>query len=288
MLLAVPNVSEGRDAETLRAIGDALTQGGARVLDIHADPDHHRAVFTLAGRPGTLAPAVLEGARVAAERIDITNHPGRHPHVGALDVAPVVYLAKDDRGAAVAEALVLGDLIGETLGVPVLLYGALSNGRTRAELRKGGPHELARRLDAAELTPDFGPPHAHPTAGATLVTARPPLVAFNLELAAPATEEDARKIAAAIREGGPEGLPGVKAIGLSLPARKNVAQVSLNVENPHAIPLARIVQTVARYAPISEAELVGLAPANAFDGFPSDLPVRNRRTLEETLSAADE
>jgi len=288
VLLAVPNVSEGRDAETLRAIGDALTQGGARVLDIHADPDHHRAVFTLAGRPGTLAPAVLEGARVAAERIDITNHPGRHPHVGALDVAPVVYLAKDDRGAAVAEALVLGDLIGETLGVPVLLYGALSNGRTRAELRKGGPHELARRLDAAELTPDFGPPHAHPTAGATLVTARPPLVAFNLELAAPATEEDAKQIAAAIREGGPEGLPGVKAIGLSLPARKNVAQVSLNVENPHAIPLARIVQTVARYAPISEAELVGLAPANAFDGFPSDLPVRNRRTLEETLSAADE
>ena len=288
MLLAVPNVSEGRDAETLRAIGDALTQGGARVLDIHADPDHHRAVFTLAGRPGTLAPAVLEGARVAAERIDITNHPGRHPHVGALDVAPVVYTDQHQRGAAVAEALVLGDLIGETLGVPVLLYGALSNGRTRAELRKGGPHELARRLDAAELTPDFGPPHAHPTAGATLVTARPPLVAFNLELAAPATEEDARKIAAAIREGGPEGLPGVKAIGLSLPARKNVAQVSLNVENPHAIPLARIVQTVARHAPISEAELVGLAPANAFDGFPSDLPVRNRRTLEETLSAADE
>jgi glutamate formiminotransferase / 5-formyltetrahydrofolate cyclo-ligase len=180
---------------------------------------------------------------------------------------------------------VLGDLLGDELGVPVLLYGALAGGRTRAELRKGGPDELSRRLERGELAPDFGPPHAHATAGATLVAARPPLVAFNVELAPPATEDDARRIAAAIREGGPEGLPGLRAIGLALPARGGVAQVSCNVEDHRATRLADVVTAVARHAPVAEAEVVGLPPAAAFEGFPDDLPVRNRRTLEEALSS---
>jgi glutamate formiminotransferase/glutamate formiminotransferase/formiminotetrahydrofolate cyclodeaminase len=286
VLLAVPNVSEGRDQAVLDAIGAAFAAGGARVLDLHADPDHHRSVFTLAGEPGTLATALAKGTAAAVERIDISAHPGLHPHVGAVDVVPVVHLDAAHRGAACAEALVAAELIGSGLGVPVLLYGELASGRTRAELRRGGPARLATRLAKGDLQADFGPPEAHPTAGASLVAARPPLIAFNLELAPPATLEDAKSIAARIRESGADGLPGVRAIGLTLPARGGVAQVSCNVEDHLAVPLARLVEAVARHAPVTEAEVVGLPPAAAFDGFPGDLRVRGRRTLEDALAQA--
>ncbi|HEX7299369.1 MAG TPA: hypothetical protein VF257_10190 [Solirubrobacteraceae bacterium] len=282
MLLAVPNVSEGRDPDVLAAIGDAFAAAGARVLDLHADPDHHRAVFTLAGEPGALHVAVADGARVATERIDLTRHAGLHPHVGAVDVAPIVFRAPEQRGAAVAEALALADALGQ-LGLPVFLYGALGDGRTRAELRRGGSEALGRRM-ADGLRPDFGPPALHPTAGATLVAARPPLVAFNLELAPPATEEDARRIAAALRETGAHGLPGLRAIGLSLAARAGVAQVSCNVEDHGALPLAALLEAVERHAVVAEAELVGLAPQAALEGWPERVPIRNRATLEERLS----
>jgi glutamate formiminotransferase len=283
VLLAVPNVSEGRDRDVLAAIGDAFAAGGARVLDLHTDPDHHRAVFTLAAAPGALHTALATGAHAAIERIDLTDHAGLHPHVGAIDVAPVVFRAAHQQGAAVAEALVLADALGE-LGVPVFLYGALADGRTRAELRRGGTEGLARRM-ADGLRPDFGPPAPHPTAGATLVAARPPLVAFNLELAPPATEKDARRIAAGLRETGAEGLPGLRAIGLSLAARGGVAQVSCNVEDHEALVLAALLEAVERHAVVAEAELVGLAPQAAFAGWPERVPIRNRATLEERLSS---
>jgi glutamate formiminotransferase / 5-formyltetrahydrofolate cyclo-ligase len=282
LLLAVPNVSEGRDERVLDAIGDAFSAGGARVLDLHADPDHHRAVFTLAAQPGALHAALTSGARAAIERIDVTAHAGLHPHVGAIDVAPVAFRTPDQRGAATAEALVLGDALGQ-IGVPVFLYGALAGGRTRAELRRGGPQGLASRM-ADGLRPDFGPPALHRTAGATLVAARPPLVAFNLELAPPATEDDARRIAAVLREGGPEGLPGLRAIGLELRARGQIAQVSCNVEDHRALPLVELLHAVERHAVVAEAELVGLAPEAAFAGWPQRVEIRNRATIEERLS----
>jgi glutamate formiminotransferase len=276
LLLAVPNVSEGRDRQTIDAIAQAFTSAGdARLLDTHADPDHHRSVYTLAGYPGHLSSALLAGARVAIERIDVgagrdPANTGQHPHVGAVDVVPIVYLNASQRGAACAEALVVGADIGERLGVPVFLYGALASGRTRAELRQGGVGELGERVSAGELRPDFGPPRLHPTAGATLVAAREPLVAFNLELAPPATVEDARRLAGAIREGGSEGLPGVRAIGLSLRGG-SVAQVSTNVERPLEVPLRAVVEAVAKHADVACAELVGLAPRAALLGFPADL-----------------
>jgi glutamate formiminotransferase/glutamate formiminotransferase/formiminotetrahydrofolate cyclodeaminase len=271
-LLAVPNVSEGRDAAALDAIGAAFAAGGARVLDVHADADHHRAVFTLAGAPGELAPAVLAGARTALERVDVSAHDGVHPRVGALDVAPIVHLDDAARGAACAEALVLGDLLGRELDLPVLLYGALAGGRTRAELRRGGADALGDRLRHGELHPDFGPGERHPTGGVALVAARPPLVAFNLELAPPATLDDARRIAAGIREGGSEGLAGVRALGLEL-AQRRIAQVSTNVEDPRATPLRAVVEAVRAHAPVAAVELVGLAPAVAFADFPDDVPI---------------
>jgi glutamate formiminotransferase len=285
VLLAVPNVSEGRDAVAVAEIADAFAAGGAKLLDIHSDPDHHRSVVTLKGEPGLLSHALLAGAREAVDRIDLNAHRGLHPHVGALDVAPVVHLDRATRGAACAEALVAADLIATELAIPVFLYGALAGGRTRAELRRGGLPELARRMRAGELEPDFGPPEPHPTAGATLVAARPPLIAFNVELAAPATKTDAMGIAAGIREGGPAGLPGVRAIGLELAARGGVPQVSLNVEDHERTSLADVVAAIARHAPIAQAELVGLAPAAAFEGFPDDIPVRNRRTIEEAVGS---
>jgi glutamate formiminotransferase / 5-formyltetrahydrofolate cyclo-ligase len=273
MLLAVPNVSEGRDDATIDAIKDALEASpGVRLLDVHRDPDHNRSVFTLAGAPGTLAPAMLALARVAVERIDVHRHEGVHPHVGALDVAPIVYRGEADRGAACAEALVVGDLLARHLELPTLLYGVLAQGRTRAQLRRGGPGELQRRLADGELEPDFGPPRAHPRGGATLVAARPPLVAFNVTLAPPADVATARAIAARIREGGPDGMPGLRAIGLRLERQQEI-QISMNVERPREAPLRDVIAAIRRHVPLAAAELVGLAPQAALDGFPEDLPI---------------
>jgi glutamate formiminotransferase/glutamate formiminotransferase/formiminotetrahydrofolate cyclodeaminase len=286
-LLAVPNFSEGRDEDTIAALERALAPAPGRdatlrLLDVHSDADHHRSVFTLAGAPGALAGAVLAGAAVACERIDVVarsaaagSQGGRHPHVGATDVAPIVYLDESARGAACAEALVLADRIGSELGVPVFLYGELTRGehgreRSRAELRRGGVAGLGERM-VTGVRPDFGPGRLHPRAGATLVAARPPLVAFNVELAAPATLEDARAIAAQVREGGEHGLPGLRAI--AVPLSGGEAQVSMNVEQPLRVPLAGIVREIAALAPVARAELVGLAPAAALAGFPADVPM---------------
>ncbi len=338
LLLAVPNVSEGRDARALDAIAAAFADGPAtRLLDRHTDPDHHRTVLTVAGAPGSLARALVAGAATVSQLVEVmrdaaavtqpaqpvpSDRPrGEHPHVGALDVVPIVYLDPALRGAACAEALVVADLIGTQLQIPVFLYGQLAGGRTRAQLRRGGPAGLRARIAAGEQRPDFGPATLHPRAGATLVAAREPLVAFNLELAPPATVADARRIAALIREGGPEGLPGLRAIGVALRSRRapatpnasseppagstpkqpshnprvespgldaqHIAQVSLNVERPLEVPLAAVVEAVRRHAPVAAAELVGLAPAAALQGFPTDVPLPafdpKRHVIENAL-----
>jgi glutamate formiminotransferase / 5-formyltetrahydrofolate cyclo-ligase len=288
LLVAVPNLSEGRDRAKLERLEAAV--GAARVLDVHADPDHNRAVFTLAARQGELA-ASLEGlARAAAAEIDLRAHEGIHPHVGALDVMPVVWRSEAEHGAACAEALTAAGLVGDA-GVPVFLYGELATRPEHAEraaIRRGGPAGLAGRMAHGELVPDYGPPHAHPSAGATLATARPPLLAFNVDLASDDLEL-ARSIAAELREsnGGPKG---VRALGLYL-AERGRAQVSTNVHDHRAVPLAEIVARVRARAPVAEAELIGLAPRAAFDGFPEDVPLRGfdpeRHVLEEVLQALE-
>lgn len=285
LLMTVPNVSEGRDLATLEAIGKAFAP--ARFLDLHTDPDHDRAVFTLTAPQGALAEALVSGARSAVARIDISAHSGIHPHVGALDVMPVVYLDEERHGAAVAEALTAAALIGEQIGVPVFLYGELATRPDHAErawIRRGGPRELARRIESRELVPDFGPAAPHPTAGAVLVAARPPLVAFNVDLVT-ADLAVAKSIAAGLRESG-GGLPGVRALGLYLEHRGR-AQVSTNVHDHHAVPLREIVEYVRERAEIAETELIGLAPRAAFEGFPDDVPLRGfdpeRHILEEVL-----
>jgi glutamate formiminotransferase len=281
-LVAAPNVSEGRDLVALDAIGAAFA-GEARVLDRHVDGDHHRSVFTLAGAPAHLSRALLAGARETVARVDLDRERGVHPHVGALDVAPVVFFEPGLRGAACAEALVSAELIASELEVPVFLYGALAAGRTRAELRRGGRAALEKRIASGELTPDFGPRRLHPTAGATLVAARAPLVAFNIELAAPSDLKTAKRIAAHVRE------PGLlAAIGLTLASRGGVAQVSMNVEDPFQITLAALVERVAEHAPVSAAEIVGLVPQAALTGFPAGLELHGfdpaRQVAENALT----
>ena len=291
-LLAVPNVSEGRDSGRIAALQGAFARG-ATLLDRHSDADHDRTVFTLAaGAPG-LRDALVAGAEQAVEILDMTGYAGLHPAIGALDVCPVVWVDPADREAARTLAVEVAEQVGG-LGVPVFLYGELASRPERAErayFRNSGLAELWLRMEAGELRPDRGPGLPHRTAGATLVTARPPLAAFNVELDSD-DREVAGAIAAGLRESG-GGLPGVRAIGLLLSGGR--AQVATNVHDPLAVPLTEVVERVrALAAPLGahpvEAEVVGLVPAAALAGFPEDVPLRgfdpDAQTIESRLRPA--
>ena len=263
-LESVPNFSEGRDRETIDALATALS-GPAELLDVHADPDHNRSVFTLVGDDQTLVSALLAGIACARERIDLAQHEGAHPRIGAADVVPIVAVDPADRDRALACALVLAERIGGELGLPVFLYGESAAGRGPAFFRRGGPSELQRRIDDGELTPDFGPSRLDERAGGVIVGARRPLIAFNVNLAS-SDAAVAREIAAVVRERD-GGFPGVRALGLFL-ARAGCAQVSMNVEDYEAAALHDILARIeaeahARGVEIAAAELVGLMPAGA-------------------------
>ena len=263
-LESVPNFSEGRDRATIDAIGAALDRH-ARLLDVHSDADHNRSVFTLVGDEKERVSALLAGVRGAVERIDLGRHEGAHPRIGAADVVPVVPIMPEDMERARACALELARRIGDELRLPVFLYAELAPGRGPAFFRSGGIAELQRRLDEGELDADFGPRRLDPAAGAVLVGARPPLIAFNVNLRG-ASVRVAREIAAVVRERG-GGFAGVRALGLDLPLAGSV-QVSMNVENWEAAPLREVVARVeaeaaARGAEVTGAELVGLMPAGA-------------------------
>jgi glutamate formiminotransferase / 5-formyltetrahydrofolate cyclo-ligase len=263
-LESVPNFSEGRDQATIDALGAALS-AQAELLDVHTDGDHNRSVFTLVGTEQELAAALLDGVACARERIDLRRHVGAHPRIGAADVVPLVPIEPGDMPRAENTARALAEQIGEELELPVFLYGALASGRGPAFFRRGKTDELQRRIDAGELRPDFGPTRVHPSAGAVLVGARPPLIAFNVNLGA-ADLEVAQAIARTVRESD-GGFPGVRALGLDLPSAGRV-QVSMNVEDWEAAALHEIVERIeseaaARGAEVLGSELVGLMPAGA-------------------------
>jgi glutamate formiminotransferase / 5-formyltetrahydrofolate cyclo-ligase len=287
-LVAVPNFSEGRSERVIETL-EATLGGSARVLNRHFDSEHNRCVFTMAAEPSGLVAALLAGAREAMNVIDLRRYKGVHPHIGALDVCPVVWQVERRHEDAREAARKTAEGIA-ALGIPVFFYGELASSPERSErafFRKGGPTELARRMESGELVPDLGPTEPHPTAGATLVTAREPLVAFNVELDTP-NPEIARAVAAGLREAD-GGLPGVRAIGL--PRESGQCQVSLNVHDPHGVPLAKLIAEIKRLAaehgarPV-EAELVGLAPEAALEGYPEDVPIRDfdpRRDIIENV-----
>jgi glutamate formiminotransferase len=267
-LESVPNFSEGRDEAALAALREAMSRP-ARLLDVHADLDHHRSVFTLVGSGEELVPTLLGGIQRAVELIDLRRHEGAHPRIGAADVVPVVPLRPEDEAAARDAALELAERIGAEVGLPVFFYGRLTeDGREPAFFRRGGPEELQRRVDAGEVRPDRGPQRLHPSAGAVLVGVRRPLIAFNVNLRA-GTVEVAREIARLVRERD-GGFPGVRALGLDLPSA-GLVQVSMNVTDWEASALHEIVERIvveaeARGAEVVGSELVGLMPAGAAVG----------------------
>ena len=263
-LEAVPNFSEGRDATIVAAIGDAIS-ARAGLLDVHTDVDHNRSVFTLVGDETQIVDALVAAIACARERIDLRAHAGVHPRIGAADVVPIVPVRREDADRARETALALARRVGEELELPVFLYGDAGEGRGPAFFRRGGPAELQRRIDAGELSPDFGPGRLHPAAGGVIVGSRRPLIAFNVNLAG-ASVEAAREIARVVRERD-GGFPGVRALGLDLPSAGQ-AQVSMNVEDWEASALHEIVSAIEREAEargvqVAGAELVGLMPAGA-------------------------
>jgi glutamate formiminotransferase/glutamate formiminotransferase/formiminotetrahydrofolate cyclodeaminase len=243
------------------AIAAAFSRAGARVLDTHLDGDHNRAVITRVGDDRGVEEGLGAGIGGTRRQIDLQTHEGVHPRVGAADVVPIVPLAPADLGRAVDVALAVGSRVGDELGLPVFLYGAIGDGRRPAFFRRGGPDELRRRVDARELEPAFGPRRLDPAAGAVLLGVRAPLVAFNLELRG--TLDVSRDVAAAVRESS-GGLPGVQALGLRLGVGR--IQVSTNVVDvdatpPHVMVERIVAEAAARGTGVGQGELVGLLPA---------------------------
>jgi len=279
VLECVPNVSEGRDGEVLRALERAC---GAALLDVHTDPDHHRSVFTLAGpAAGDAFDAVQALARAVGERVDVSTHTGVHPRLGALDVVPFVALAGRPIADAVRAARAFATWAATELAVPVFLYGAAHEAeRTLPQVRAGAFRDCA---------PDAGPRAAHPTMGAIAVGARPPMVAVNCELDTPDLDL-ARSVAAAVRERD-GGLPGVRALGFPLAAVGH-AQVSMNLVALERTGLQAACTEVRDRAratghEVVRVELVGLLPADELarcdDDFAAWAGITEAQTIEGRL-----
>lgn len=276
LMECVPNVSEGRDAGIVKALSETIVSAGAQLLDVHSDVDHHRSVFTFVGSPKVVEGAALALARAAVEIVDLTKHRGVHPRVGAIDVIPFVPLGGLSMGEAVTVAHRMGRAFAAECGVPVFFYADAATRRDRRELpsvRHGGFEQLPERMRHPDWHPDAGPTTPHPTAGAAVIGARAPLIAFNAVLDTP-DPAVARAVAGAIRESS-GGLPAVRAMGVFL-ASRNLAQVALNLLDYRRTSIAVVCERLEeearrRTARVREYELVGCAPAAAFDGWPAGL-----------------
>lgn len=266
----VPNFSEGRNAETVRALVAAVRAvRGVSLLDEEMDYDHHRSVLTFVGAPEPVAEAAFQAVRAAAGLIDLRTHQGGHPRVGAADVVPFVPIRGVTMDDCVALAKGVGKRIGSELGIPVFLYERAAGHPDRTNLesvRRGGPAGLAYRMETDPAwIPDFGPRTLHPTAGATVVGARPPLIAYNVNL----RTDDlavAKAVAKTVRSSG-GGLPFLKAIGVALPSRRLV-QVSMNLTNFEETPIHTAFEAVRREAEqrgveVVGSEVIGLIPQRA-------------------------
>lgn len=288
----IPNFSEGRRPEVLEAIVAAITSCGVKVLSVSPDTDHNRTVVTFVGGPEAVARAAILGADVASRLIDLTQHRGNHPRMGAVDVIPFVPISGCDMKDCVAIAKQVGHEIGNSLGIPVFLYedaATRPDRRNLADVRRGEFEGLRDRIGTdPDRIPDFGPNRIHPTAGCVAVGARMPLIAFNVNLGT-ADLEIAKKIAKAVR-GSSGGLVGCKALGIAL-AERNQVQVSMNMVNHKDTPLHRAFELIRleaeRYGvPIVGSEVIGLIPLEAlvsvarhylrFEAFKSDQVLEQR------------
>ena len=265
----VPNFSEGRRPEVIDAIvGEARAVSGVKVLDVKPDASHNRVVVTLVGEPQAVKAAAFHACAKAAELIDMEQHHGEHPRIGATDVIPFVPVNEVSMEECVELAEQLGAEIAEKLNIPVYLYEAAAKSPARKNLpdiRKGQYEGLKQEIVKPERHPDFGPAKMHPRAGATVVGARQFLVAYNINLGT-SDVKIAKKIANCIREA-KGGYKYVRALGVMIEDR-NVAQVTINMVDYTGTPLFRVFETVkseaARYGVnIIGSELVGLTPMQA-------------------------
>jgi glutamate formiminotransferase len=267
LVKCIPNFSEGRRQEVIAAIAEALSSVPQALLtNFSADADHHRSVFTLMGTPSAVKKAMMRGARRAVELIDLNGHHGAHPRIGAVDVVPFVPLAETTMEECQALAHEFGKQFVEELNVPVYFYEEAAQRperRNLAHFRQKGFEFLREHSGEEPYRPDLGPTQLHPTAGATAVGARKPLVALNVNLGTTDITV-AHRIARALRERD-GGLRGVKAMGVNL-ATRGLVQVSCNIVEPDVTPLYRVLENVrleaARYGvPVVESEIIGTLPS---------------------------
>lgn len=265
----VPNVSEGRNKESIEAMAAAIRSvPGVRLLDVQSDPDHHRTVFTFVGEPEGVAEAVLALFAAALPRIDLRVHRGEHPRMGAVDVVPFVPVRGVSMKDCVELARTVGQKVWEKFRVPVYLYGEAATKPQRAdlsEIRKGEFEGFFEKIKDPQWAPDFGEPVVHPTAGVTAIGAREFLIAFNVNLGT-SDIRVAKEIAKAVRFSS-GGLRYVKALGMELRER-GIVQVSMNLTNFRKTPLPRVLELVRREAqrfgvPVVGTEIVGLIPEEA-------------------------
>ena len=266
---SVPNVSEGRRPEVVEALAAAVRRvPGVRLLDYSADPSHNRSVFTMAGDAAPLKDAILALFEAATAAIDLRSHSGEHPRLGAVDVVPFIPIEGASMQDCVALAKDTAAAVAARFKVPVYLYEEASTNPARRNLediRRGEFAGLAAKMSTAGWAPDFGPSSPHPSAGASVIGARMPLIAYNINLATDRLDV-AKKIAAAVRHSS-GGFRFVKAMGVSL-ADRGIVQVSMNLTNYEKTPMFRVFEAVKREAErygvqVLESEIIGLVPAAA-------------------------
>jgi glutamate formiminotransferase len=268
----IPNFSEGRRDDVIQAVADAVRGvPGVRLLDVSSNADHNRTVLTFVGIPEQVAEAAFRATAKAVELIDMNEHKGEHPRIGAMDVVPFVPISGMTMDDAVALAQQVGKRIADQLLVPVYLYANAATTPTRKRLpdvRKGEYEGLKEAIALPERRPDFGEPRLHPTAGATAVGARPPLIAFNVNLGT-TNLQIAKDIGKALRESS-GGLVNVQAMGVDL-AEQGIVQVSMNLLDYTRTPIHRAYEMVrseaSRYGvPVIGSEIIGLVPLDALMG----------------------
>ncbi len=291
----VPNFSEGRDPAILDALRAALTAvPGVRLLDVQADPSHHRSVFTFVAPPEAAAEAAFQAMRVARERIDLTTHQGEHPRMGATDVVPFIPVRDVTMEDCVALAKRLAERVGRELEIPVFLYAKAAARPERERLpdiRKGEFEGLRERIGVDPVVePDFGPTRIHPTAGATAIGARPFLVAYNIYLAS-GDVGIAKEIAKNIRTSS-GGLPAVQASGFDVSGRAQVSMNLLDIDVTSPATVFAAVQTAAaaRGVSVLKSEIVGLIPERGILGAGAAvllLPDAADHLLEAKIRAAE-
>ena len=293
LIECVPNVSEGRRTEIVEKLAQNIRHvPGVRLLDYSSDREHYRSVFTIVGEAPPLQEAVYSLFDVVLSEIDLRTHTGAHPRLGAVDVIPFIPIEGATMGDCVSLSRATGSEIGRRFRVPVYLYEEASTdpARTRLEdIRRGQFEGLAAKMSQPGWAPDYGPRAVHPSAGASIVGARMPLIAYNINLSTNRLDV-AKRIATTVRHSG-GGLPHVKAMGVALKDR-DIVQVSMNLTNYEVTSIGHVFDEVCREAErhgvtALENEIIGLVPRAALAGLSESFtrlgPIREDQILETRL-----